>query len=57
LNESLGSEVVQEIEFKIGIPRRGPQRAQQIVSRDEADQIPDPVMRQIYKSSRKKALA
>src|SRR5437868_6236287 len=45
LNESLGSEVIEEIEFRIGIPRRGPQRAQQIASRDEADQISDPVMR------------
>jgi predicted nucleic acid-binding Zn ribbon protein len=56
-----GSDAVQEIEFRIGIPRREPQRAETrqaepfTDSVDEADSIQDPVMRRLYRLSRKKA--
>jgi predicted nucleic acid-binding Zn ribbon protein len=52
-----GSDLVQEVEFRIGIPRREPQRAEQRHSQtqDEADSIQDPVMRRIYERSRKQA--
>ncbi|HEX4749216.1 MAG TPA: DUF721 domain-containing protein [Bryobacteraceae bacterium] len=52
-----GSDVVQDVEFRISIPRREPQRAEQrdLETRDEADGIKDPVMRRIYKRSKKQA--
>jgi predicted nucleic acid-binding Zn ribbon protein len=52
-----GSDVVQDIEFRIGIPRREPQRAEQrdVATQDEADGIQDPVMRRIYQRSKKQA--
>ena len=52
-----GSDVVQDVEFRIGIPRREPQRAEErdLETQDEADGIQDPVMRRIYKRSKKQA--
>jgi len=56
-----GSDAVQEIEFRIGVPRRQPQRAETrdtglfAASEDEAESIQDPVMRRLYRLSRKKA--
>jgi hypothetical protein len=55
-----GSDAVQEIEFRIGIPRREPQRAETRTSdstapADEADSISDPVMQRVFRMSRKKA--
>jgi predicted nucleic acid-binding Zn ribbon protein len=53
-----GSDAVQEIEFRIGIPRREPQRAEtrEPADRtDEAESIQDPVMQRLYRLSRKKA--
>ena len=55
LNELLGAEAPSDIEFRIGVPRRPPQREER--SADEADMIGDPVMARIYKISRRKALA
>ena len=55
-----GCDAVQEIEFRIGIPRREPQRAEirqpdlLAEAADEADRIQDPVMRRVYRLSRKK---
>jgi hypothetical protein len=56
-----------QIEFRIGIPRRPPQREEAMgaftltspVARaaDDADGIADPVLRRIYINSRRKALA
>lgn len=57
-----GSDAVQDIEFRIGIPRREPQRAETrethvlIKDSDEADRIQDPIMRHLYRVSRKKAI-
>jgi len=59
LAKNLGAGVVEDLEFRI-VPRpRGPQRAQQAVSApaDEAESIADPVLRGLYRASRKKALA
>lgn len=61
LHKLTGSDAVQEIEFRIGIPRREPQRAETRQSEtfeqlaDEADSIQDPVMQRVYRLSRKKA--
>jgi len=51
-----GSDQVQDIEFRIGIPRRQPQRADTVrSSEDEAEQIQDPVLKKVYRLSRRKA--
>lgn len=59
LARSLGSGVVEDLEFRIVPARRGPQRAEKAATGqvDEAENIADPVLRGIYKASRKKALA
>ena len=60
LQKLTGSDTVQEIEFRIGIPRREPQRAETRQYDgferlpDEADGIQDPVMQRLYRLSRKK---
>jgi len=63
LAKSLGHGVVEDLEFRVTLRRRDAQRA--VVARggqpgsfaDEADGIADPVLRSIYRASRKKALA
>lgn len=61
LQKLMGSDAVHDVEFRIGIPRREPQRADTRRSEvfadgsDEANSIPDPVMRRVYRMSRKKA--
>ncbi|WP_321477140.1 DciA family protein [uncultured Paludibaculum sp.] len=55
------------IEFRVGVPRRPPQRAEAVSDfsltsptlrpADEADGIADPVLRRIYLNSRRKARA
>jgi hypothetical protein len=68
LEKSLGRGLVEDVEFRVVPRRREPQRAQQAISiagenptrallADDADGIADPVMRGIYKASRKKAQA
>ena len=60
LERNLGPGLVEEMEFRIVPRRREPQRANDALPalfRDEADAIADPVMRGIFKASRKKALA
>jgi hypothetical protein len=60
LKKSFGPGLVEDLEFRIVPRRREPQRAGQAVPAlfpDEADGIADPVLRGIYKASRKKALA
>ena len=62
IQKLMGSDAVQDIEFRIGIPRREPQRAETrhpslfIGSNDEADAIQDPVLQRVYRMSRKKAV-
>jgi hypothetical protein len=66
LEKSFGPGLVEDLEFRIVPRRREPQRAAQAAGRpmrvpalfpDEADGIADPVLRGIYKASRKKAQA
>jgi hypothetical protein len=60
LEKSLGAGLVDDLEFRVVPRRREPQRATLPVPpllRDEADGIADPVLRDIYRASRKKALA
>jgi Dna[CI] antecedent, DciA len=57
-----GSEAVDDVEFRIGVPRKQPQRAESAhsVTRGqdgEAERIEDPVLRKLYRMSRKKASA
>jgi hypothetical protein len=60
LERSLGPGLVEDLEFRVVPARREPQRAQQATPSlfaDDADAIRDPVMRGIYKASRKRAQA
>ncbi len=53
LEEVLGDPIVRQVEFRIAVRRREPQRASQPrPSNDEADRIEDPVLRTIYKQQR-----
>ena len=65
-----GSDAVAELEFRIGVPRRQPQRAQALTasffdgsggiapdSDDESHRIQDPVLKKVYQLSRKRAIA
>ncbi len=59
--ELLGPGVVDDIAFQPATPRRLPQREDRaarpaaLANPDEADLIPDPVLRRLYKQSRRKA--
>ena len=56
LKELAGKDAVRSIEFRLGVPRRLPQRAEQArTTRDDADGIVDPVLRRLYKASRKRS--
>jgi len=66
LDKSLGAGLVEDLEFRVAPRRREPQRAMTAAGEsaatrpepaDDADGIADPVLRTIYKASRKKALA
>ena len=64
VQEVLGGELVRDLEFRIATPRRGPQQAATLAGReraprlpDESDRIKDPVLRILYRESRKKASA
>ena len=53
-----GSDQVEDIEFRIGILRRQPQRAESLnAADDEADRIQDPVLKKVYRLSRRKAVS
>jgi hypothetical protein len=63
LEQVLGRQIVQELEFRIAIPRRAPQREEGAPSRvafgtaDEADGIRNQGLRNLYIAARKKATA
>ncbi len=58
LEQVLGARLVDEIEFRLRIRRRDPQRAEEPRSNeDEADRIADPVLRTIYKQQRRRRSA
>jgi predicted nucleic acid-binding Zn ribbon protein len=55
--EIAGGDSVHSIEFRLGVPRRMPQRAERARSaQDEADGIQDPILRRLYRASRKRAV-
>lgn len=62
LRKVTGSDTVRDLEFRIAIPRRQPQRAgscdtgEMRPELDEAERIDDPVLRRVYQQSRKRAL-
>jgi len=56
VEQVMGTNLIQELELRIAVPRRGPQREER-VSADDADAIKDPVLRNLYKASRKRAIA
>jgi hypothetical protein len=56
VEQILGRKVIEELEFKIGVPRMKPARAEVLTAlSDEADSIRDPVFRLNYKAARKRA--
>jgi hypothetical protein len=58
IENAAGRRVVDELEFRVAVPKRGPVRAETNASpADEADLIKDPFLRNIYIASRKKATA
>lgn len=59
LQKGMASTLIRKIEFRIGIPKRQPQRADQpaLTVADEADRIQDPVLKKVYRLSRKRATA
>jgi Dna[CI] antecedent, DciA len=67
LRKFTGNAVVTDLEFRIGVPRRTAQRAESITPfapempsqahADEAETILDPVLKKVYRLSRKKASA
>jgi hypothetical protein len=60
LRRVTASDVVQDLEFRIALKRRQPQRAETRESPqtcDEADSIQDAVLKKVYRLSRKKATA
>ncbi|HVX67941.1 MAG TPA: DUF721 domain-containing protein [Bryobacteraceae bacterium] len=53
VKKAAGADVITALDFRPGVPRREPQRAEEPrVQRDEADGIVDPVLRRVYKASR-----
>lgn len=61
LEKRLGQGIVEDLEFRVIPPRREMQRAAAaqpaLALFDDAEQIADPVLRNLYKCARKKALA
>jgi len=67
LRKFTGNSVLTDLEFRIGIPRRSAQRAESAehsaadspleAQTDEAETILDPVLKKVYRLSRKKASA
>jgi len=58
MREAAGENAVRRIEFRVGIPRRGPLREQHVVrGADEADGIEDPYLSRIYRMKRKRESA
>src|SRR5437899_9542462 len=58
IEEAIGPQIVEDVEFRVSPPRLGPQRAQHSTgAADEADAIADPILRRIDKVCRKKGLA
>lgn len=58
IEESVGQGLVEDIEFRVAPRSRGPQLARRSMPNDdESNDIADPVLRNIYRASRKRELA
>lgn len=70
LQKLTGSSSIEKIEFRVGVPKRHMKREESVralqlqeipgaseLSTDEADQILDPVLKKLYRISRKRATA
>ena len=58
IEENVGAGVVEDMEFRVVPARLGPRRAERAMpANDEANEIADPVLRNLYKASRKRELA
>jgi len=60
LRKVLGEGVVEDIEFRIGVPRRPPQIAAAASTapvEDEVESVADPVLRMLYARARRKAIS
>ena len=59
LRQVTHSDLIEDIEFRVAVPKRQPMRAESLesVSADEAESIQDPVLKKVYRLSRKKATA
>ena len=64
VQQCMGSPEIQQIEFRVGVPKREPQRSLLLRTEagparagDESDSIPDPVLKKVYQLSRKRSTA
>ncbi|MBV9760451.1 MAG: DUF721 domain-containing protein [Acidobacteriaceae bacterium] len=64
LRKIIGTGCIEDVEFRIAVPRRRPQRAESIDSSsaqrdasEDAEAIEDPILRKLYKMSRKRTAA
>ena len=65
MRQAMGSDLVKDIEFRVAIPRREAMKEESSARipyanpdpADEADRIQDPVLKKVYRLSRKKATA
>jgi predicted nucleic acid-binding Zn ribbon protein len=60
MRKMTGGDAIDDVEFRIAVPRKQPQRAESahsVEQGDEAEQIQDPMLRKLYRMSRKKASA
>jgi acyl-CoA hydrolase len=63
LHKCMGVIALERLEFRIAVPRREPQREEKVraaaaaSSGDEADAILDPVLKKVYRLSRKRSTA
>jgi hypothetical protein len=59
LRQVTNSDLVEDLEFRVAIPRRQATRVESLekVNADEAESIQDPVLKKVYRLSRKKATA
>ena len=56
MEQVLGRRIVGEIELRVALPKPGPKREETFtLSADEADGIVNPILRNIYRASRRRA--
>jgi len=57
IRKVVGDDVVEDLEFRIGVPRRPPQVAATASTLDTAEAIGDPVLQTLYQRAKKKAIS